>query len=307
MRHSRSQAFADSISSTTAPGSAGHWTHAADDPNDPSALALRASVIRRAWIPEIPNRLTFLLERCEGKRVLDIGCVAHDLTRMDAAHWLHGQISSVASSCLGVDIHSGGIAEMQRRGYAAIEHDLALGLGPLASEQPFDVIVAGELIEHVESMGMLFDVAAELLAPKGELIITTPNPWAPHRVRAAQLGIVWENTDHILFAFPSGIAELASRHGLTLLEATTTLPEIAYSGSIRDTIKAVRRRLHGKQWETVGYSSLGPPEVLRVGALVAGGRLAKILRKVQRPRRRFLGESFVYVVAPRASTNAELA
>ena len=254
MRHSRSQAFADSISSTTAPGSAGHWTHAADDPNDPSALALRASVIRRAWIPEIPNRLTFLLERCEGKRVLDIGCVAHDLTRMDAAHWLHGQISSVASSCLGVDIHSGGIAEMQRRGYAAIEHDLALGLGPLASEQPFDVIVAGELIEHVESMGMLFDVAAELLAPKGELIITTPNPWAPHRVRAAQLGIVWENTDHILFAFPSGIAELASRHGLTLLEATTTLPEIAYGGSYPST--RLRRRAagcDGRQWETVGF------------------------------------------------------
>ena len=86
--------------------SVGHWSEAAPDPNDPLALALRSSAIRQAWIPEIPNRLVFLLERCDGKRVLDIGCVAHDLARMDAAHWLHGQISSVASSCLGVDIHS---------------------------------------------------------------------------------------------------------------------------------------------------------------------------------------------------------
>ena len=29
---------------------------------------------------------------------------------------------------------------------------------------PFDVIVAGELIEHVENLSMLFDVAAEALA-----------------------------------------------------------------------------------------------------------------------------------------------
>lgn len=297
MCHSRSQAFADALSSTMAPDPVGHWSEAAPDPNDPLALALRSSAIRQAWIPEIPNRLVFLLERCDGKRVLDIGCVAHDLARMDAAHWLHGQISGVASSCLGVDIHSDGIAEMQRRGYAAIEHDLALGLGPLESEKPFDVIVAGELIEHVESMGMLFDTAAGLLAPEGELIITTPNPWAPHRVRAAQLGIVWENTDHILFAFPSGIAELASRHGLILAEATTTLPEVAYGGTVLDRVKAARRRLRGRQWETVGFSSLDEPKVARVGALFAGGRLARALRKLQRPRRRFMGESFVYVVA----------
>ena len=153
-----------------------------------------------------------------------------------------------------------------------------------------------------------FDVAAELLAPKGELIITTRQTRGrPTGCERRSLALYGKTLITSCSHFRAGSLNLQVAHGLTLLEATTTLPEIAYSGSIRDTIKAVRRRLHGKQWETVGYSSLGPPEVLRVGALVAGGRLAKILRKVQRPRRRFLGESFVYVVAPRASTNAELA
>ena len=194
---------------------------------------------------------------------------------------------------------------MQRRGYAAIEHDLALGLGPLESEEPFDVIVAGELIEHVESMGMLFDTAAGLLAPEGELIITTPNPWAPHRVRAAQLGIVWENTDHILFAFPSGIAELASRHGLILAEATTTLPEIAYGGTIRRHVKAARRRLRGRQWETVGFSSLDEPKVARVGALFAGGRLARPSASSSAPGVDLWESPSSMWWRARASTNAE--
>jgi len=154
VRHSRSQAFADALPAARSGESGNHWSSVADDPNDPHALAMRASVLRQAWIPEIPNRVGFLLERCKDKRVLDIGCVAHDLARMDAANWLHGQIAGVAASCLGVDIHGEGVSEMRRRGFQAIEHDLAQGLGPLDLEKPFDVIVAGELIEHVESMGI---------------------------------------------------------------------------------------------------------------------------------------------------------
>ena len=84
----------------------------------------------------------------------------------------------------------------------------------MAATGPFDVIVAGELIEHVGSIDMLFEVARDLLSPTGEMILTTPNPWAPARVAAGQRGEVWENADHILFAFPSGVAELAERHGL---------------------------------------------------------------------------------------------
>lgn len=304
MRHSRSQAFADALPAARSGESGNHWSSVADDPNDPHALAMRASVLRQAWIPEIPNRVGFLLERCKDKRVLDIGCVAHDLARMDAANWLHGQIAGVAASCLGVDIHGEGVSEMRRRGFQAIEHDLAQGLGPLDLEKPFDVIVAGELIEHVESMGMLFDAAAALLVDGGELIITTPNPWAPHRVRAAQLGIVWENTDHILFAFPSGIAELASRHGLRLAEATSTVLERNDYAGVRDRIKALRRRVRGRHWETVGYASLGDARVARVGALFSGAWIVAKLRQLQRPRRRFLGESFVYVVRP-AQTGAQ--
>ena len=155
---------------------------------------------------------------------------------------------------------------------------------------PFDVIVAGELIEHVEALNMLFDVASEALAPDGEMIITTPNPYAPHRVRAAQLGIVWENVDHIVYAFPSGIAELAERHGLVLSEAATT--DESVRRSLTDRLRAVKRRLRGSQWRNVGYSTWDERSVSQVGF----GTVGAIAHGMWWPGRRFLGETFVYVV-----------
>ena len=291
MRHSRAKAFDDALGSAGRVCPARHWSEVADDPIDPRALGYRSEQLRAAWRPDVADRVEFLIDRCRSKRVLDIGCVAHDVARMASPQWLHAKIAGAASRCVGVDIHHAGIAEMLRLGYEAIAHDLTTGLGPVSDLGPFDVIVAGELIEHVGSMDMLFETAAGLLADDGELIVTTPNPWAPHRVRAAQLGHVWDNADHILFAFPGGMAELADRHDLVLTEAATTVvnPKI---GSMTDGLKAVRRRWRGRQWMTVGFASLGDRRVARV-SYTRGGRM---LHGMWWPRRQFLGETFIYVV-----------
>ncbi len=222
--------------------------------------------------------------------MLDIGCVAHDTARMQSPQWLHGRLAAVAAFCLGVDIHSDGVDEMTRLGFAAVDHDLKVGVEPLLEFMPFDVIVAGELIEHLGSLEMLFNVAAASLSATGELIVTTPNPWAPHRVRAGQIGFVWENADHVLYAFPSGIAELAERHGLFLAEASTTSPPASVAPG--ECVRAIRRRLLGRHWMNVGYRSVGDRGTVRVSQ----GRFAEAFRRLLRPRRRFIGETFLYVI-----------
>ena len=268
----------------------------ADDPNDPVAIAHRAAVLREAWRPAINDRIEFLVDRCWDKRILDIGCVAHDAARMDSGQWLHGRLAAAAAHCIGVDVLEIGVAEMRRRGFVVELHDLREGLGPLAEHAPFDVIVAGELIEHVEALDMLFRTAAMALAAGGELIITTPNPYAPHRVRAAQRGIVWENVDHILHAFPSGVAELSERHGLTLAEAAVVQSSRRRRGAI-DWAKSVRRRFHGRQWRTVGFATLGEARVRSVGHAPVPDLFESWWRWTGR---RFLGETFVYVVRRRS-------
>lgn len=271
-------------------GGGGRWTDVTADPNAAAALARRAAVLRAAWRPPVRDRVRFLEERCRGRRVLDVGCVAHDVARMNSPQWLHGRLAAVAARCIGVDVLPDGVDAMRERGFEVVLHDLRDGLGPLAEEAPFDVIVAGELIEHVEAIDMLIRTATDALAPGGELVVTTPNPYAPHRVRAAQLGIVWENVDHIFYAFPSGMAELAERYGLVLAEAGVT-DDRPHLGPM-ELLRAVRRRLRSRHWLTVGFATSGEPKVRRVGY----GRVSGLLHGLWWPRRRFLGETFVYVV-----------
>lgn len=267
----------------------GRWSDVAADPNDVRALAGRARTLRAAWREPIADRAQFIVERCRGKRVLDVGCVAHDVKRMESPEWLHGRVAAAASSCVGVDVLPEGVAHMVEAGFDVVTHDLTRGPGPLADVAPFDVIVAGELIEHVPALDMLFTAARDLLGSGGELVITTPNPWAPHRVAAGQRGDCWENADHILFAFPSGIAELAERHGLILSEATTTRPE-SRSRRPLELAREARRRLRGTAWLRLGIATRGPERAVRIEA-------GPSLPARRGPRGAvFVGETFVYVV-----------
>ncbi len=289
MRHSRAHAFDLALKTSCASGPPPRWTDVASDPNDPAALAIRASVLRAAWRPPIDDRNRFLVERSRGKRVLDIGCVAHDPSRMDTPRWLHRDLAAVAKVCTGVDVLPAGVEAMRDRGFTVELHDLRDGLGPVGQHAPFDTIVAGELIEHVESLGMLFTTARDALTDGGELIVTTPNPYAPHRVRAAQRGVVWENVDHVMYATPSGMAELADRHGMVLSEAGVT-DDRPHRG-LRESGRWLKRRIRGRQWMTVGFATVGPPAVRRVES----SALRNLFRRVTGHRRQFTGETFVYV------------
>ena len=225
MRHSRSAQFAAAQADAAGIPVGARWNSVSSDPNDPLAVAVRARTLSLAFRPPVADRIAELERRCQGRSVLDIGAVAHDSLRMDSPTWLHGRLAAAAASCLAVDILPDGVEAMRARGFDAVVHDLSNGVGPLAARGPFEVIVAGEIIEHVPDQGMLFRTAQELLAEDGELVITTPNPFAPKRTAAGRRGIVWENTDHILLAFPTGIAELAQRHGLRLLHRRCPGPE----------------------------------------------------------------------------------
>ena len=289
MRHRRRGEFASALTNDTV-HTATSWRDLATDPNSAIALLHRARTLGQAWQQPIDDRIAHLRAMCAGKNVLDIGCVAHDAARMESPLWLHRHLADASAHCVGVDVDPAGIDAMRRAGFDAVHHDLGEGLGPVADRAPFDVIVAGELIEHVESLGLVFETARLALAPDGSLVITTPNPYAPWRVRAGQRGVVWENTDHICYVFPSGVAELAERHGLRLAHASTIDPRPARWH--RRAIRAAKQRAYGSQWFLVGWASTRGRSVTRLES-----RSAALVRTLA-PRRhpRFTGETFVYVV-----------
>lgn len=193
------------------------WTDVSPNPNSVQALNYRRAQLNEAFTDfRGQSRIDVLLSIVKGRKVLDLGAVDHFASAANSPEWLHQHIARAADEALAADIDEGGVRELERRGYKAIQLDVSEGPARLRTVAPFDVVVAGELIEHLDRPLDLFRLSAEVLSPTGKLVITTPNPYSPWRARAGQLGAVWENVDHLTYAFPSGISELADRAGLRL-------------------------------------------------------------------------------------------
>ncbi len=284
MRHRRRSEFDAALAGSSAGAPPARWTDIGPEPSMPAAIVARAATIRAAARPWVPDRIGFLRDRCRDRRVLDLGCVAHDPRRAASPSWLHTELASVAAECVGVDILEDGIRALRDQGLNVVCHDFADGLGPFADHEPYDVIVAGELIEHLGSPEMLFGTASKLLGEGGVMILTSPNPWAPDRSRAGRKGVVYENVDHVLYCFPSGIAELSERAGLRLVEVMSTPPRRPFPAGV---LRHAKRWIKGSNWVNVGVTTRGAQRAVRVG---------RRWRVPGRDDRDLSGETLIYVV-----------
>ncbi len=203
--------------------------------------------------------------------MIDLGCVGHSVDRIGRPGWLHSLVAEAADECLGIDIHAAGIERMQELGYSAMVHDITTDPAPVITGGLFDVVICGEIIEHIEDLGVLFRFARSVLEPGGVMLVTTPNPYAPWRVRAGQLGLVTENCDHICLVHPSGMAELCDRMNLRLeaawsaewkamAPATIHQSVHTWAAMLRDTV--VARRGSGPTERALGWSYLSPIDLL---------------------------------------------
>jgi len=197
------------------------WRGVSEDPNSSEAHVERQRQLDAAWAAPPADRVEFIQERCRGRRVLDLGC-AGQATRLDSPDWFHRKVLDVARSCVGADYERAEVERLKEAGFDVVFADVSAGPGELADREPFDVVVAGELIEHLPAPQSLLSFAAEVLVPGGSLIITTPNPYALRRVTPIRSRTNRDNVDHVVALFPSGMAEMADREGFRLAVSTTT-------------------------------------------------------------------------------------
>ena len=276
------------------------WQDHGKYPNSAAALAYRHGQLSGALSTFHGTRIKVVRTHARDKKVLDLGCVSHhfDFSR---DKWLHQHVVDVAAECVGADYNEAGVKQLNEAGYDAVHVDITGDISALIERGPFDVVVAGEIIEHLPAPQALLDMAEKVLRPGGELLVTTPNPYAPHRQRAAVTGKTWENVDHVIYAFPSGMAEMADRAGLVLSRfgtvgwpAPTNLRQITVQ-SFRDLAKALKARTRGQR---------DPRSDTKLGLTVPNYWLSPldVLLVFARRRRRMLGETSIYVLTkPEAS------
>jgi SAM-dependent methyltransferase len=147
-------------------------------------------------------------------RVLDVGCVQHSADQETNDDWLHGQLYDIAEEVVGLDYEREEVERLRDRGYNVIHGNAE----SMHLDEQFDIVVAGELIEHLSNVGGFLDSVRRHLRSDGELIITTPNPWAFHRFKQAVFGGVYSNEEHTCWFDARTLRQVFARHGFERVE-----------------------------------------------------------------------------------------
>lgn len=144
----------------------------------------------------VVDRVKYIVDRCRDKTVLHIG----------AAGPLHCYIEEVAKVSYGLDIvDCPDIANFYR-----VDLEQAVNLPHIAG---LDVIIAGEIIEHLSNAGHFID----LLRGAGvRVILTTPNAYSIAGTQHMANGRENVNAEHVAWYSYQTLKTLVERHGFEI-------------------------------------------------------------------------------------------
>jgi SAM-dependent methyltransferase len=158
-----------------------------------------------SWLQPLPgeppvDRRRLILDLCQGRRVIHLGFTDERQTeaKLRDGRWLHAGLAEVSAEVVGLDVDAVGVEQAKAAGYEAyvvdVQDPLALAELSLA---PADVVVAGEIIEHLESPGSFLRAVTPLLKVDGRLVVTTPNAYRLPGFLAPVLGQELIHPDHV--------------------------------------------------------------------------------------------------------------
>ncbi|MET0826070.1 MAG: class I SAM-dependent methyltransferase [Acidimicrobiales bacterium] len=186
-------------------------------------------MVHRLPEAQLVQRIPYVAEQVRGRGVIHVGFVDAGYQEMqaEAGTWLHAHLAEAATSLVGIDLDAAGVALATDQGYEAYVADCRdpEQLDDLAIE-PAEVVVAGEVIEHLDDPGSFLDGLHRLLAPGGTLILTTPNASGLLNGFAAMAGAEINHPDHVVLFSWRTLSNLMSRHGWEVVATATFVPAV---------------------------------------------------------------------------------
>lgn len=175
-------------------------------------------------IPTI-QRVEFIKRSCRGKRTLHLGCTNYPYTEDAIAKGmlLHLQLGEIASELVGFDFDQEGIDILAEKGVRDVHRADLEHLDNVEAGMPFDVIIAGEVIEHLQNPGLFLSGIKRFMHPGTDLIVTTVNAYAAFRFLIYMLrgkGGVNEpvHPDHVAYFSYRTLTKMLNNAGFTVRE-----------------------------------------------------------------------------------------
>jgi 2-polyprenyl-3-methyl-5-hydroxy-6-metoxy-1,4-benzoquinol methylase len=155
-----------------------------------------------------------------GKRVLDVGCSSGYLAR---------PLSERGCTVVGIERDASAAAVAREVCAEVLVGDIEAMDLPFERDS-FDVVLCGDLIEHLRDPEQFLVRMRSLLRPGGRLVISTPNV-ANWTIRLGLLGGRWRYTErgildrtHLHFFTRKTLVQMLERAGYQVVELDFTLP-----------------------------------------------------------------------------------
>lgn len=226
----------------------------------------------------VETRLEALITLVKGKRVLHVGCCDHIEIieeKRKKGIWLHDLLCAASAFCAGIDIDAASVDYVRKLGFPDVYcADVTQGLPrPLAQGQ-FDVVVVGEVVEHVDAPVSFLRGIREAISSPHMVVVSVPNAFFLENFENAICGVERINTDHRFWFTPYTISKILSQAGYHVRDVRFVFrgePDgyccgsearkriVGSSPALRDVLLAIASS-NGGEVENSGESYLGAPE-----------------------------------------------
>ena len=174
---------------------------------------------------KLVQRVDFIKEICRGRKVLHLGCTNYPYTGDAIANemLLHFELEKTASEVVGFDLDPRGLEILRSKGSSNLFVADLEQLEKVSVEDTFDVIIGGEMIEHLSNPGSFMNGIRRFMRADTKLVITTVNAYCAMRFLIYGLrGKGGRNEpvhpDHVSYYSYKTLNLLLERHGLAMNE-----------------------------------------------------------------------------------------
>jgi SAM-dependent methyltransferase len=129
---------------------------------------------------KLVQRVEFIKKACAGKKTLHLGCTNFPYTKdsIDNKMLLHFDLEKTASELYGFDFDQEGLDILSEAGGKNLYRADLEKLDEVPLAETFDVIIAGDIIEHLVNPGLFLRGIQRFMNTETRLVITTINAYS---------------------------------------------------------------------------------------------------------------------------------